>query len=389
PTLDNLATPGETRAAAFSGNHAYVADNHSGLHVIDVADPAAMEIVGSLAIADVTRGIAVEGGLAYTGDNFGLRVIDVVDPTTPALVAGVALPGQSFEIALRDGRAFVAAGQAGLAVVDVTDPEVPVMVGGYPSTGDTEWVRLRESVLFMNDDEAGLLALDVQDPANPALLGVLTNPAGGFALVGDLVYLVSGEKLLVVDASDPASMWVIAGCKLRPGRHGVAVAGDRAYVSGSSLMVVDIGDPTNPTYIGSAETLSVLSLSPAVHNGALFVCDFYRGFTSLPLECRATDTHVSVVASSGLQLAAPHPNPSRSTTGLTFSLPATAQTVLTVHDVSGRRVCTLVDGDLPAGSHRSLWEGRDEYGRTAAAGVYFARLESRGQVRTTKIVRHR
>jgi hypothetical protein len=248
---------------------------------------------------------------------------------------------------------------------------------------------VRENVLFMNDDEAGLLALDVEDPANPTLLGTLTGPAGGFAVVGNLVYVVSGAELLVVDASDPTTMSAIAGCRLRPGRHGVAVADDRAYVSGSSVMVIDIGDPANPTYVGSAETASTFSRSPAVHNGALFVCDFSGGFSSLPLECRTTDAELSAVAPSVLQVLGARPNPSRDATSLTFSLPVAAHALLTVHDVSARRVRTLVDEGRAAGSHRILWEGRDEHGRPAAAGVYFVRLESNGEIHTTKVVRSR
>jgi flagellar hook assembly protein FlgD len=62
---------------------------------------------------------------------------------------------------------------------------------------------------------------------------------------------------------------------------------------------------------------------------------------------------------------------------------------LTVYDVLGRRVRTLVKAALPAGTHRVAWSGRDEAGRPVAPGVYFLRLEALGEARTGKVVRLR
>jgi len=36
-------------------------------------------------------------------------------------------------------------------------------------------------------------------------------------------------------------------------------------------------------------------------------------------------------------------------------------------------MATLVAGELPAGAHRLLWDGRDTAGRRAAAGTYWVR----------------
>jgi flagellar hook assembly protein FlgD len=43
---------------------------------------------------------------------------------------------------------------------------------------------------------------------------------------------------------------------------------------------------------------------------------------------------------------------------------------LAVFDLQGRRVATLLAGELPQGSHTAAWAGRDEAGREVAAGVY-------------------
>jgi predicted nucleotidyltransferase len=66
-----------------------------------------------------------------------------------------------------------------------------------------------------------------------------------------------------------------------------------------------------------------------------------------------------------------------------FGLPARAHARLEIHDVSGRRVATLVDEDRAAGYHAVSWAGR---GAGRPAGVYFARLSVDGQVVTRKFV---
>ena len=52
---------------------------------------------------------------------------------------------------------------------------------------------------------------------------------------------------------------------------------------------------------------------------------------------------------------------------------------LTIHDAAGRRVNTLVDGVMPAGSHARVWDGRDLAGRPQLPGVYYYRLRSAEQ----------
>jgi FG-GAP-like repeat/FG-GAP repeat/FlgD Ig-like domain len=75
------------------------------------------------------------------------------------------------------------------------------------------------------------------------------------------------------------------------------------------------------------------------------------------------------------------PNPCRDEATIWFSLPEAGAARLTVHDVSGRHVATLVDGALGAGAQTASWDTRDAAGRRVAAGVYLLRLE-RGESRT-------
>ncbi len=87
-----------------------------------------------------------------------------------------------------------------------------------------------------------------------------------------------------------------------------------------------------------------------------------------------------------LRMAAPYPNPLIGRSTISFELPQTRTVRLAIHDVSGRRVRLLQDGELVAGAHQRLWDGTDDQGRSVAAGVFFARLDAGSEQASASLV---
>lgn len=85
-------------------------------------------------------------------------------------------------------------------------------------------------------------------------------------------------------------------------------------------------------------------------------------------------------ASSGIRLGPCTPNPSIRRTTVRFDLPRRAQARLAVFDFAGRRVATLVDGWIEAGTHVVDWSGDDGWGGRVSPGVYFYQLSVDHQV---------
>ncbi len=73
-------------------------------------------------------------------------------------------------------------------------------------------------------------------------------------------------------------------------------------------------------------------------------------------------------------LAQNAPNPFNSVTTIAFSLPEAGRATLGIYSTTGQLVRTLVDGEVAAGTHAVVWDGRDDAGRAAASGVYIVRL---------------
>ena len=85
-------------------------------------------------------------------------------------------------------------------------------------------------------------------------------------------------------------------------------------------------------------------------------------------------------------LATPSPNPFQGTTSVRFGLARAARVRLELFDLAGRRVRTLVDGDLEAGAHATTWDGRDERGASVRAGIYFVRFIAPGKTLNARVV---
>jgi hypothetical protein len=78
---------------------------------------------------------------------------------------------------------------------------------------------------------------------------------------------------------------------------------------------------------------------------------------------------------SRIELGPPRPNPFQRSTSFRLSLPQPAHVELTMHDLFGRRVATLLARDVPAGQREVPWDGAG-----VRDGIYFARLVIDGRV---------
>lgn len=81
-----------------------------------------------------------------------------------------------------------------------------------------------------------------------------------------------------------------------------------------------------------------------------------------------------------------YPNPFEATTTIGYQLTAPGYVTLTLHDVLGRQVATLIDAYQVSGHHTLSWHGTNDAGRRLAPGVYLYRLQIGQAVRTQKLI---
>jgi hypothetical protein len=82
-----------------------------------------------------------------------------------------------------------------------------------------------------------------------------------------------------------------------------------------------------------------------------------------------------------------YPNPFNPRTTVSYTVPARGLVTVAIYDARGEKVATLVNHeDRTAGAYTVEWTGRANNGEAVTSGVYFARIEQSGSVRSKKMV---
>jgi hypothetical protein len=304
-------------------------------------------------------------------------------------------------------------GLGGRCSVDILDGYADLAI----AAGDARYAGIGGSN-NVNDDTALLLAwLDRGDKgllamgdrlvsgslAEAASVGVLFTRMGVAAMVNDIADDMGGVRDLRVRATLPGGplplgVWwqVNAGCPDLARVDGLdAVSG----AMDAAMFFAADGTPTSFTGVVSMEEvltgnrmLTVPLALERVHG------DQMGGNPSSPLSSRtvflqhllswlgASGTGQPVAAPDALPLrVSAHPNPFNPRTTLAWSQPRAGRVRLSVYDLRGRLVRSLVDEDRPAGRHEVVWDGRTDAGDAAASGVYFYRLGASAEQRRGKL----
>jgi len=81
-----------------------------------------------------------------------------------------------------------------------------------------------------------------------------------------------------------------------------------------------------------------------------------------------------------------YPNPFNPVTTIKYQIPAESRVVLSVYNILGQRIKTILNDVQPAGYYTVQWNGRDETGNQVASGIYFYRIQADGYVNTCKML---
>jgi parallel beta-helix repeat protein len=147
--------------------------------------------------------------------------------------------------------------------------------------------------------------------------------------------------------------------------------------------------------INGAASLSLASAEPVKQEGDLVVISFralkpLRGgveasigidkfyLNEKDLKPLTENITVSVDRFKGIPetfgLEQNYPNPFNPTTSIEYRLPQSGAVTIIVYNLLGEVVQTLVNGNLEAGYHTAVWNGRNIFGQTVSSGLYIYRI---------------
>jgi flagellar hook capping protein FlgD len=81
-----------------------------------------------------------------------------------------------------------------------------------------------------------------------------------------------------------------------------------------------------------------------------------------------------------------YPNPFNPETVISFQLSEDSKVVLSIYNIKGQLVRTLVNETKSAGEHNTIWNGRDFNQKTVSSGIYLYKLKVKNSNRIRKIV---
>jgi hypothetical protein len=80
------------------------------------------------------------------------------------------------------------------------------------------------------------------------------------------------------------------------------------------------------------------------------------------------------------------PNPFNPVTRIQFDLPRSTHVRLSIYNVKGELVATVINKDMDRGRYEILWAGVDDRGKAVSSGVYFYRIAAGTFVQTRKML---
>lgn len=342
----------------------------------------------------------------------GAEVLDACD-LSPALavdasMVDVTVPGDYAVVYTAvDASGNRAARTRTVRVVDTIAPELTaalVRIGGGGLAGDSAFPNSqgkggRDDSDGVDEDfekggtthfQVSLVAEDLCDP-EPEIVALLTHPLSPED-IEKVEYRHSAQSTIEVKVLRRGVGVMLRG----PVREQMETLWDRAgdaggfpVVDGQGLHLVAVGPPSQSGQRGAGSANLRFTFDDDLALESAFTWDprltaFARddagnesavqeAVPDLPNRYGLAKPVAALAQLTDLEIRA-YPNPFNAEVALPFVSDRSGFVTLVMYDMLGRPVRTLIEGWLPKGFHQTVWNGRDDSGRSVASGVYVYRL---------------
>ncbi len=251
-------------------------------------------------------------------------------------------------------------------------------------------------------DLVGIINIIFGEPISPAPLNpgpdvlarvefpfdVNVGSAGAYRLLADASVEIAGIQAEII--YDPLQVQLV------PPEPGDPAAGlDMTYYDNGSgrmtvVMYYDPNDESTIIPIGENEIFGLkIEPGPAGIEGDLPEVDLRNVKLCTPDAAKIDVAGIDVPRN--FELLQNYPNPFNPNTVIEFSLSASEEggmipTKLSVYNVLGQKLTTLIDEPLSPGRHQVIWSGDNEKGEKLSSGIYFYRLVAGTQSESKKMV---
>ncbi|TFG96930.1 MAG: T9SS type A sorting domain-containing protein, partial [Calditrichales bacterium] len=203
----------------------------------------------------------------------------------------------------------------------------------------------------------------------------VTFPDSSYVLVSDKGPVIYGIISIAVspdghEAEIKAPMW---GFLKTPAGENIIEQGRKIKVSASleasGELSEQANDPTGNTSVWGSDTAEPFSY---------IVKEVTTGIVDKGQEAYKTPGQIHLYQN--------YPNPFNPQTTISYDLPEAMAVRLTLFDILGKEVATLVESYQGAGQHHVVWNGNDQWGKPVSSGIYLYRLQAGNESQIAKLI---
>ncbi len=81
-----------------------------------------------------------------------------------------------------------------------------------------------------------------------------------------------------------------------------------------------------------------------------------------------------------------YPNPFNATTIIEYDLPQASSVQLSIFDLNGQKIKSLINQEMNSGSHSAYWDGKNNFGNTVSSGLYIYTISTSNFNSTKKLL---
>ncbi len=214
--------------------------------------------------------------------------------------------------------------------------------------------------IFVENSDLLILNSIVYNPVN----GIKLNSSSNLTITYS--DLKDGEEAIFID--DSSSMWLEAN-----------IAGNPLFLEGAGNYCLSEYSPCIDAGINYFQWNGeeVINLDPESYYGSNIDMGCY--------ESNYTGGDIDKIIPVNIKLNN-YPNPFNPETTISFSLNKPGRTELTIYNIKGQKVQTLLNDQLDPGRYEIVWNGKDQNNRSVSSGVYFYKLQSGRHTATKKMI---
>lgn len=377
-----------------------------GTSIIDITDEDNIHTVAFIQGKDNGwREIKVHNDYLYVvseADSSGIQIIDLSKlPVSADLVNTYFFEGykRAHTISQSGNYLYVNGGNylnGGIVILDIgKDPVNPVKLGDWQDDYVHDCRIINDTIWACNPLSGRVSVINAVDKNRPVTITSWVNGLypvpHNCAMTGDGKYLyVCDEnfaypgKLKIWNISDKRDItysgsWNVEGTSHSV--HNVEIFGNYAFLAyyGEGIRVLDISQPEEPVEIAWYKTSGCWQ-GYYFTSGKIAASDIYDGLYILKTEDPISVRNTEFVASA-FSLSQNYPNPFNPVTNIKFQIPEEGFIKLSVFNVLGREIQTIVNQQLSPGSYSV-----DFNGSNLPSGVYYYRFETNSVTETRKMV---